>query len=345
MRKQRLNLMFLGLILALSTGPGSLFGQNSDMAKALEKIINAGPDKFEKLRDGKWEPATYGGTKAKAKVGIPGIDSTNCRLDDFTDLSYSCALFDQSAAQAQRLFDEIKAALPLAMPGWKFKDDISPPSGYKDYMGAPRDFGHTLATSHPVRVTYYCQDPNTNSCYVAFYVIPKYYAAADLAKNKAKSDLPKNKSKQAKQNKNAPPCDDLPGISNATLNIVTTVKPAANTVWKFPEAPSVAAARILQTLNRNTRNIIYQEASGLKPNLYIDVIFSQTGEGTQRITASADVIGLGRKGILFSASSGAAPFTSWRDAVDKLAGEINRALEMGWVSARPCRETNGTIRQ
>jgi hypothetical protein len=114
--------------------------------------------------------------------------------------------------------------------------------------------------------------------------------------------------------------------------------------WKFPEAPSVVAARILQDLNQNKLNITFKEASGVTPNLYLTVTLSETNEGTRRDTANVEVTGLGKAGILFRESSGETPFTGAIDAIDKLSANMLGWFESGWRTKSPCLQSDGTVR-
>jgi hypothetical protein len=141
------------------------------------------------------------------------------------------------------------------------------------------------------------------------------------------------------------PCQDQQGFSNTTLTVVITVKPSYNMTWKFPEAPSVVAQRILSDLNDNSAGISFQEANGVVPNLYITVTISETNDGTQQDSAYAEVTGLGRVGTLFHESSGQAPYTAWRDAVDHLSSNMLVWFQNGWHTNAPCREADGSIRR
>ncbi len=151
-------------------------------------------------------------------------------------------------------------------------------------------------------------------------------------------------SKKKKQG-NVWPCQDQQGFSNTTLTVVIIVKPAYNMTWKFPEAPSVLAQRILTDLNENGSGITFQEANGVVPNLYINVTVSETNDGTQQDSAYAEVTGLGKVGTLFRESSGTAPYTGWREAVDHLSTNMLNWLQNGWHTNAPCRESDGSVRR
>lgn len=151
-------------------------------------------------------------------------------------------------------------------------------------------------------------------------------------------------SKKNKQS-NVWPCQDQQGFSNTTLTVVIIVKPAYNMTWKFPEAPSVVAQRILADLNENSAGITFQEANGVIPNLYLNVTVSETNDGTQQDSAYSEVTGLGKAGVLFRESSGQAPYTGWREAVDHLSTNMLNWLQNGWHTNAPCREPDGSVRR
>lgn len=327
---KKLAMSFFCLCFVISV-VGTAAAQNGKMVKALEKIINAGPDKFESLRASEWEapPGQPAAKQAKGKVGIPGIE--NCRMDDLYGFAYICSLSDISASRAKELYQEIKASLPSVVPDWKFKAEEL--SGITQFFGGPTASASNFGSA--VNVTYFCKDQNSNSCYVSLRVEPRNYTAADVRNIKSKPD--KNK-------KNLPPCEMVGSVAGSTLNIVTTVKPEAGKTWKFPEAPSVVAARLLQALNKNTRNIVFTEANGVTPNYYFNVIVTESSEGTRRASASVEVTGLGKPGILFRESSGAAPFTGVGYAIDQLGLNMQKWFENGWTKNRPpCTLTDGSV--
>jgi len=148
-----------------------------------------------------------------------------------------------------------------------------------------------------------------------------------------------------KKKDNVWPCQDQVGFRYTTLTVVITVKPTYNMTWKFPEAPSVVAQRILADLNANGHGITFQEANGVVPNLFINVTMSETNDGTQQDSAYAEVTGLAKSGTLFRESSGPAPFIGWRDAVDHLSTNMRNWLENGWHTNAPCREADGSVRK
>ena len=148
-----------------------------------------------------------------------------------------------------------------------------------------------------------------------------------------------------KKQDNVWPCQDQQGFSYTTLTVVITVKPAYNMTWKFPEAPSVVAQRILAGLNGNATGITFQEANGVIPNLYINVTMSETNNGTQQDSAYVEVTGLGKVGTLFRESSGPAPYTGWQDAVDHLSANMRVWFQNGWRTNPPCREADGSVRR
>lgn len=148
-----------------------------------------------------------------------------------------------------------------------------------------------------------------------------------------------------KKPSNVWPCQDQQGFSYTMLTVVITVKPAYNMTWKFPEAPSVVAQRILADLNENGAGITFQEANGVVPNLYINVTISETNNGTQQDSAYAEVTGLAKSGILFRESSGQAPYTAWREAIDHLSTNMLNWLQNGWHTNPPCREADGSMRR
>ncbi len=148
-----------------------------------------------------------------------------------------------------------------------------------------------------------------------------------------------------KKQDNVWPCQDQQGFSYTTLTVVITVKPNYNMTWKFPEAPSVVAQRILADLNGNGSGITFQEANGVVPNLFITVTLSETNNGTQQDSAYSEVTGLGKVGVLFRENSGPAPYTSWRDAVDHVSTNMLTWFQNGWHTNAPCRESDGSIRR
>jgi len=141
------------------------------------------------------------------------------------------------------------------------------------------------------------------------------------------------------------PCQDQQGFSYTTLTVVISIKPDYAMTWKFPEAPSVVAQRLLDQLNSNNRGITFSEANGIIPNLYINVVMRETNDGTQQDSASAEVTGLAKRGVLFRESSGPAPYTGWRDAVDHLSANMLGWFQNGWHTNPPCREADGSIRR
>jgi hypothetical protein len=330
MQKRLVTLVFCLCFIALSLGDA--VGQSDETSKALETIIYAAPDKFEKLRSGKWEPATYGGTKAQGKAGIPGIDRNNCRIYDGDGFYYQCSLGEQSASQARQLYQQIKESLPPVLSGWKFHDEDS--GGNATFLSAPvecRVWGNC-----PINLSFRCENQNSNSCSVLVVVYAGKFSVADL---------PKNRSKLAQDNKKKyPPCGGHPGFANTTLAVVTTVKPESGKTWKFPEAASVIASRVLRGLNQNTRNIVFKEASGVTPNFVLNVTLIETSDGTLRDTAYVEVTGLGEAGVIFRASSGEAPFTGALAAVDKLSTNMLRWFENGWGKTPPCVQADGSLR-
>ncbi|PYS21323.1 MAG: hypothetical protein DMF72_17700 [Acidobacteria bacterium] len=154
----------------------------------------------------------------------------------------------------------------------------------------------------------------------------------------------KQETGRSNQKSNIPPCDLLQQpFHDTALTVVITVKPASGLQWTFPEAPSHVAQRILADLNANQRNITFKEASGVVPNLYINVTVSEISEGTKQDTANAEVTGLGKAGTLFSASSGQAPFVGLAEAIDHLSTNMLTWFEGGWHRPGPCVAPNGEI--
>jgi hypothetical protein len=140
------------------------------------------------------------------------------------------------------------------------------------------------------------------------------------------------------------PCQDVQAFSSTTLTLVTTVKPGSNSTWTFPEAPSVVAQRLLTDLNSNSASITFKEASGVIPNLYLNVTLTETNQGTQQDSAYVNVTGLAKAGTLFNESSGQAPYIGWRDAIDHLATNMLTWFQQGWHTNGTCRRPDGTIR-
>ena len=140
-----------------------------------------------------------------------------------------------------------------------------------------------------------------------------------------------------------PPCYQQPGFSNTTLTTVITVKPYAGKVWTFPEAPSYISSAILSRLSADgsPRNLSFQEANGVVPNLYINVTLNESTDGTHQDTAYADVSGLGR-GSLFQESSGQSPYTSWQAATNNLSDNMYTWFANGWSLTRGCSSASTT---
>ena len=139
------------------------------------------------------------------------------------------------------------------------------------------------------------------------------------------------------------PCKDHLPFYNTTLTIVTTVKAPYNTTWAFPEAPSVLAQRLLTGLNNNSKSITFKEANGVIPNLYINVLLTETNTGTQQDRASVESPACA-PGTLFTDTSGPAPYIGWRDAIDHLATNMIVWFEGGWHTEPPCRLPDGGMR-
>jgi hypothetical protein len=141
------------------------------------------------------------------------------------------------------------------------------------------------------------------------------------------------------------PCQDQDGFSNITLTVVNTIKPAYGFTWSFSDAPSIVSDRLLADLNENSRGIIFKEANGVVPNLLINVMMTETNNGTRQDSAYSDVSGLGKAGTLFHETSGQAPYTTWRDAIDHLATRMLNWFQNGWQTNPPCRLPNGSMRK
>jgi hypothetical protein len=312
-------------------GQSNALGQSSEMSKALEKIIYAGPDKFESLRSGEWKKNnSVGITSAKGKVRIPSIDR-DCSLIEFfgEPISYAC-LSTRPAAQSRQAYQEIKDSLARVLPNWKFEEHTGKDTTY--FYGGPR--GGTYI-SGPVIVSLSCE--KADECTTNLRIYSGRFSIADLPKNSSASAGRKVKGK-------FPPCDEQPGFSNTTLTVVTIVKPESGKTWNFPEAPSVLAAQLLQGLNQNTRNITFKEASGVTPNLYFNITLSESIEGTRRYQAYVEVTGLGKVGMLFRESSGENPFTNAHDAINKLSASMLKWFENGWSKKPPCIQADGSVR-
>ena len=163
----------------------------------------------------------------------------------------------------------------------------------------------------------------------------------DAPEQKADTRVSTQGNKSKKNNKNIPACNDHAGYSNTTLTVVITVKPAPNQTWKFPEAPATVADRILTGLNNNKRGITFKEASGELPNLRIDVIMSETNEGTQQDSASVQV---SSADFSFNENSGTAPYVGWQNAVDHLSNNMVEWFEGGYHTSGTCVRPDGTVR-
>jgi hypothetical protein len=157
----------------------------------------------------------------------------------------------------------------------------------------------------------------------------------------------------AQKRGNLPPCADHSAFYNTTVTVEINVSPAAHMDWKFPEAPSVVAERILSGLNDNNRLIKFKEPNGMLPNFIINVTMTETNQGTRRDQASAELVGppegsqLGAAGsgtILFE-TSGDAPYTNWTDAVDHLSKNLVDSFKRGWLGLPPCIQADGSVRK
>ena len=127
--------------------------------------------------------------------------------------------------------------------------------------------------------------------------------------------------------------DEQPGFSNTTLLVVISVTPGYGKEWVFPdEGPASVAATLLEDLNSDgvAAGVTFTEPNGVNPNLRIDMVFTNVGQGTDQISATASVSGLSR-GHLFDASSGQSPFTHPDDAIKALADDIYHWVNQGWT--------------
>jgi len=154
-----------------------------------------------------------------------------------------------------------------------------------------------------------------------------------------------SKQEIARSNSKIPPCDLLqPPFHDTVLTVVTTVKPAANYEWTMDDEPAFFAGALLDYLNQHTtKNIRFKEANGVTPNLYFQVTMFQSNEGTQQNRASVEVTGLGKEGVLFTATSGQSPFTNMRDAFNRTGQKMLTWFEGGWHRPGPCRAPNGDV--
>ena len=126
--------------------------------------------------------------------------------------------------------------------------------------------------------------------------------------------------------------DEQPGFSNTSLLVVISVTPGLGKEWVFPdEGPASVAATLLEDLNSDgaAAGVTFTEPNGVNPNLRVDMIFTNSGQGTDQISATASVSGLSR-GHLFDANSGQATFTHPDDAIKALADDIYRWIHQGW---------------
>jgi hypothetical protein len=153
----------------------------------------------------------------------------------------------------------------------------------------------------------------------------------------------KQEAVRSNQRSNIPTCDLQQPFHDTVLTVVISVTPESNLQWTFPEAPSHVAQRILADLNANRRNRTFKEASGVVPNLYINVTVNETGAGTKQDTAYAIVTGLGKAGTLFSVNSGQAPFVGLGEAIDHLSSSMLTFFEGGWHKPSPCVIPNGEV--
>jgi hypothetical protein len=169
----------------------------------------------------------------------------------------------------------------------------------------------------------------------------------------------------AAQDATYPGCT-YPSLASHDVTLVITVKPAAGMEWKFPEAPSVVADRILDGLKQNsqwkakdnwTHNIDFKEASGTEPSFRINVTVSETNEGTRQDSMEAVVEGPKHYQAFacgtaqfeqcnefirqFSERSGDFAFTNWRDAADELSKRLVIWFRSGWIREPPCWEFDG----
>lgn len=152
--------------------------------------------------------------------------------------------------------------------------------------------------------------------------------------------------------KNIPACHDYPAFHDIILNVVISVKPAPNHTWRSEQIPSLIAGQVLNDLNDNKRNIIFKEASGELPNFLLNVVVTETNEGTRQDTATVEVKGppiwgmAGRQDeiTLFTETSGESPYISGTDAVYHLSINLLKWFEGGWHTNPPCLQPDGNVR-
>lgn len=159
--------------------------------------------------------------------------------------------------------------------------------------------------------------------------------------------------KPGKHDKNLPRCINHPAHTNWQYAVVIKVLPAAGKHWNFDEAPSVVAQRFLQQLNNNDSRIKFIEPNGSYPDFDITVTLDETNDGTRRDKAWATVDGpyevttgtTRDTGQNFTENSGDAPYTSWNDAIDRLAQNTGRWFATGWHNNPPCIQSDGLVRR
>jgi hypothetical protein len=152
--------------------------------------------------------------------------------------------------------------------------------------------------------------------------------------------------------KNIPACHDYPAFHDIILKVVISVKPAPNHTWRSEQIPSLIAGQILNDLNDNKRKITFEEASGELPNFLLNVVMTETNEGTRQDTATVEVKGppiwgnAGRQDeiTLFSESSGDSSYINGTEAVYHLSLNLLKWFEGGWHTNPPCLQPDGSVR-
>jgi hypothetical protein len=152
-----------------------------------------------------------------------------------------------------------------------------------------------------------------------------------------------------------------------TLRVVIKVKPVEGTEWKFPEAPEVVARRLLDDLNKNANWIEkdngipsktwikFEEASGQQPDFIINVVVTETYEGTRQDSLEAAVEGPRNpywalvpnkpswKEFVWqlTVKSGDFAFVKLTDAIDALSRNLAYSFRQGWTFKPPCWDHEG----
>ncbi len=140
-----------------------------------------------------------------------------------------------------------------------------------------------------------------------------------------------------------PDCAPHGPYANQALTAVINVRTPDNKQWIDDLAPVELAQRILGALNQNVVGLVFTEASGVVPQVVVEVTFDETLSGTPRYSGTASVSGFGEAGVLFSVASGEAPYTQADAAIDQLSANVRTFFVEGWHHPLPCRMIDGYV--